>query len=103
MEYYREWHSHTETIYRNLYQRTININDNRRHVHIFYKGKRDQECAAKFWIEANGEKCIEIAYSKLSAKENEAIMKAIDKNWEFINDQIDKTFAGIKTVSKKLK
>ena len=30
-------------------------------------------------------------------------MKAIDKNWEFINDQIDKTFAGIKTLSKKLK
>ena len=81
----------------------IDINDNRRHVHIFYKGKRDQECAAKFWIESNGKKCIEIAYSKLSAKENEAIMKAIDSNWEFINDQIDKIFAGIKTVSKKLK
>ncbi len=30
-------------------------------------------------------------------------MKAIDNNWEFINDQIKKTFAGIKTVSKKLK
>ena len=30
-------------------------------------------------------------------------MKAIDSNREFINDQIDKTFAGIKTVSKKLK
>ena len=41
--------------------------------------------------------------TELSAKENEAIIKAIDNNWEFINEQIDKTFAGIKTASKKLK
>jgi len=81
----------------------IDINDNRRHVHVFYRGKRNQECIAKFWIEANGEKCIEIAYSKLSAKDNDAIMKALDNNWELINKQIDKTFAGIKTISKKLK
>lgn len=81
----------------------IDINDNRRHIHIFYKGKRDQECVAKFWIESNGQKCIEIAYSKLSAKENNAIIAAIDNNWDFINEQIDKTFAGKKTISKKLK
>ena len=37
------------------------------------------------------------------AQENEAIMKAIDNNWDFINEQIDKTFAGQKTISKKLK
>lgn len=81
----------------------IDINDNRRHVHIFYRGKRDQECVAKIWIESNGEKCIEIAYSSLTSKENEAIMNAIDRNWDFINTQIDKTFAGQKTISKKLK
>ena len=57
----------------------------------------------QIWIETNGEKCIEIAYSKLSAKENEAIMKALDKNWDFINEQIDKTFSGIKTESKRIK
>ena len=38
-----------------------------------------------------------------SAKENEAIMKALDKNWDFINEQIDKTFSGIKTESKRIK
>ena len=81
----------------------IDINDNRRHVHVFYRGKRDQECVAKFWIESNGEKCIEIAYSKLSTKENQEIMNAIDHNWGFINKQIEKTFAGQKTVSKKIK
>lgn len=81
----------------------VDVNDNRRHVHIFYKGKRDQECVAKFWIESNGEKFIDIAYSKLSTKENEALMKAIDNNWEFINEQIDKTFAGKKTISKRIK
>ena len=81
----------------------IDINDNRRHVHVFYKGKRDQECVAKFWIERNGEKFIEEAYSKLSAKENAMITNAIDHNWDFINEQIDKTFAGKKTISKQLK
>lgn len=81
----------------------IDANDNRRHVHIFYKGKRDQECVAKYWIESNGVKKIEIAYSKLSSKDNEVLMKAIDKNWEFINEQITKTFAGQKTTNKKLK
>ena len=44
-----------------------------------------------------------LTYSKLSAKENEAIMKALDKNWDFINEQIDKTFSGIKTESKRIK
>lgn len=81
----------------------IDINDNRRHVHIFYRGKRDQECVAKFWIESNGEKCIEVAYSSLTSKENENLIDAISNNWDFINEQIDKTFAGIKTTSKKLK
>ena len=81
----------------------IDINDNRRHVHVFYKGKRDQECVAKFWIERNGEKFIEKAYSQLSAKDDVMIMDAIDRNWDFINSQIDKTFAGEKTVNKKIK
>ena len=44
-----------------------------------------------------------LTYSKLSAKENEAIMVALDKNWDFINEQIDKTFSGIKTESKRIK
>lgn len=30
-------------------------------------------------------------------------MNAIDSNWDFVNEQIDKTFAGQKTISKKLK
>lgn len=81
----------------------IDVNDNHRHIHVFYRGKRNQECAAKFWIEANGEKCIEIAYYKLSSKENPKIITAIDNNWDFINEQIDKTFAGKKTISKKIK
>ena len=39
----------------------------------------------------------------INDKENEAIMKALDKNWDFINEQIDKTFSGIKTESKRIK
>ena len=64
------------------------INDNRRHVHI--------------WIERDGKKCVEIAESQLSAKDNEMLIKAIDKHWEFINSQISKTFRGEKTRIKNI-
>ena len=40
---------------------------------------------------------------RINDNENEAIMKALDKNWDFINEQIDKTFSGIKTESKRIK
>ena len=53
---------------------------------------------AKIWIESGGQKCIEIAYSGLTAKENEMLMSAISSHWEFINEQISKTFRGEKTV-----
>ena len=39
----------------------------------------------------------------INDNENEAIMKELDKNWDFINEQIDKTFSGIKTESKRIK
>ena len=78
------------------------INDNRRHVHIFKKGSRHLNSIAKIWIESKGSKCIEIAYSKLTAKENEMLLTAIDTHWEFINEQISKTFRGEKTKVKDL-
>lgn len=78
------------------------INDNRRHIHIFRKGGRHLRSVAKIWIERNGEKCIEIAESELSAKENAFLTEAIDKHWKFINDQITKTFNGEKTIIKNL-
>lgn len=78
------------------------INDNRRHIHIFKKGSRHLKSVAKIWIESNGQKCIEIAYSYLSAKDNEMLIEAIDSNWEFINEQISKTFKGEKTRVRNL-
>ena len=80
----------------------LDINDNRRHVHVFRKGGRNRKSVAKIWIEANGAKCIEIAESELSAKENAMIVDAIDRHWEFINDQISLTFKGEKTVLKNI-
>jgi hypothetical protein len=76
---------------------SLDINDNRRHVHVFYKGKRHQHSLAKIWIEKNGERCIEIAESKLSQKENKMLVDAISNNWEFINEQITRCFNGEKT------
>jgi len=75
--------------------------ENRRHVHVIYKGKKRSKThrgntVAKFWIEKDGVKCVEVDWSNLSAQEEADIIKAIDKNWETINKQIDKVFAGDK-------
>ncbi len=78
------------------------INDNRRHVHVFRKGSRHMHSVAKIWIEQNGEKSIEIAESQLSTKDNDTLIRAIDKHWEFINNQITKSFNGEKTKIKNI-
>lgn len=81
------------------------INDNRRHVHIFFrrKGARRLKSVAKIWIEKDGVPFVEIAYSSLTKKENDVLLKSITDNWDFINDQISKTFNGEKTIVRKLK
>ena len=76
---------------------SIDANDNRWHVYVFQKGQRHLKSVAKIWIESNGEKCIEIAESTLSAKENKMLVDAIDRHWEYINEQITITFRGEKT------
>ena len=75
--------------------------ENRRHVHVINKGKKRNNThrgntVTKLWIERNGEKFIEVDWSTLTAQEEADIIKAIDKNWETINQQIDKIFAGDK-------
>ena len=78
------------------------INDNRRHVHVFYRNGRHQRSVAKIWIEKDGVQCVEIAESALTAKENKMLMQAITKNWDFLNDQITKCFNGEKTIVKNI-
>ena len=51
---------------------------------------------SKIWIEENGEKKIEIAWSELSADEETVILGAIENYWEILNKQIDDVFAGKK-------
>ena len=77
-------------------------NDNRRHVHVFYRNGRHQRSVAKIWIEKNGEQCIEVAESKLSQKENKMLVEAISKNWKFINEQISRCFNGEKTIVRNI-
>lgn len=78
------------------------INDNRRHIHVFRKGGRHLRSVAKIWIERNGQKDIEIAESLLSAKDNAMIVAAIDKHWNFLNEQITRSFNGEKTRIKNI-
>ena len=78
---------------------SLDVNDNRRHIHVFKKGKRHQQSLAKIWIESDGKQCVEIAESSLSTKENELLVSAINRHWNSINEQITKTFNGEKTIS----
>jgi hypothetical protein len=78
---------------------SLDVNDNRRHVHVFRKGARHMRSLAKIWVESNGEKCVEIAESELSTKENKMLTDAINRHWDYINEQITKTFNGEKTVA----
>lgn len=79
--------------------------ENRRHVHVFprLKGARGKHSVAKVWLESNGVKNVEIHESMLSAKENELLVKIIDDNWDYINEQMTKSFEGKKTQPKEIK
>lgn len=78
------------------------VNDNSRHIHIFRKGGWHLHSVAKIWIERNGIKDIEIAESLLSVKDNAMIVAAIDRHWDFLNEQITRTFNGEKTKVKDI-
>lgn len=80
----------------------LDINDNRRHVHVFRQGGRHLRSVAKIWIEKNGEKCVEIAESELSAKENNLLVDAIDRHWELINERLTRTFRGEKLAPRNI-
>lgn len=74
-------------------------NENRRHIHVIRRGSKKAhigDTVAKIWIEENGEKKIEIAWSELTADEETDIVKVIDKHYNYINECIDKVFDGQK-------
>lgn len=81
----------------------VDAYENRRHVHVYRKGKRTQEVLAKIWIETNGQKDLSVAYSKLTSKQERMILDAIERNWEYINQQITNTFEGRRVIVKNLK
>jgi len=80
--------------------------ENRRHIHVVRRGSKKShrgDTVAKIWMEKNGQKDIEIAWSELSADEEAEIVKAIDDNWEELNRLIDEVFAGKKINIKRIK
>ena len=80
--------------------------ENRRHIHIVRRGSKNShrgDTVAKIWIEENGQKKIEIAWSELTAPEEAEILAAIDAHWEEFNRRIDDIFAGKKIKIKKIK
>ena len=80
--------------------------ENRRHIHVVRRGSKKShrgDTVAKIWIEENGEKKIEVAWSELTADEEDKIIKAIDTHWEQLNQMIDDVFAGKKVQIKRIK
>lgn len=80
--------------------------ENRRHIHVVKRGSKKSHrgnTVAKIWIEENGEKKIEIAWSELSSADEALIINAIDKYWDELNDKIDKVFAGEKIKIRNIK
>ena len=79
----------------------IDATENRRHVHVIYTGNKRSKThrgntVAMIWIGQNGEKCIEVDWSTLNATEEAKVIEIISNNWDTINRQIDKVFAGDK-------
>jgi hypothetical protein len=80
--------------------------ENRRHIHVVRRGSKKShrgDTVAKIWIEENGEKKIEVAWSELTADEEDLIIEAIDKHWDELNRMIDDVFAGKKITIKRIK
>lgn len=80
--------------------------ENRRHIHVVKRGSKKSHrgnTVAKIWIEQNGEKKIEIAWSELSSSDEALIISAIDKYWDELNRKIDKVFAGEKIRIKNIR
>ena len=80
--------------------------ENRRHIHVVRRGSKKShrgDTVAKIWIEENGQKKVEVAWSELSADEETLIIETIDKHWEELNHLIDDVFAGKKIQIKRIK
>ena len=75
------------------------VNENRRHIHVTRRGSKKAHIGntvAKIWIEENGQKKIESAWSELSSDDEADIIHLIDENYDYINECIDKIFNGQK-------
>lgn len=75
------------------------INENRRHIHVIRRGSKKSHIGntvAKIWIEENGKKKIDVAWSELSSDENKMIIGIIEQNYEAINERINRLFSGKK-------
>ena len=80
--------------------------ENRKHIHVVRRGGKHThrgDTVAKIWIEENGQKKIEIAWSELNATEEVEVLSAIDNHWEELNRLIDDVFAGKKIRIKRIK
>lgn len=80
--------------------------ENRRHIHVVRRSSKKAhrgDTVAKIWIEENGVKKIDVAWSELSAADEELIVNVIDEHWNELNQRIEDVFAGKKIQIKNYK
>lgn len=78
----------------------------RRHIHFIRRGAKFShrgETVAKIWIEEEGQKKIEVVWSEMTSKEESEVLDIIDKNWDLINEKIDRVFKDEKVDILKIK
>lgn len=79
--------------------------ENRRHIHVVRRGNKRSHrgnTVAKIWIEKDGKKSIEIAWSVLNSDEEALVLNAIDDHWDELIKMIDDVFEGKKVRIKRI-
>lgn len=74
----------------------------RLHIHVVKPHAHSFEVLAKIWIESNGNKQIEVAYSNLPSKLLSKLLTDLEDNWELVMQQVKAALGGAKVTIIKL-
>lgn len=74
----------------------------RLHIHVVRPHAHGFYVLAKIWIESNGKKQIDVAYSDLPAKHLSQLLSDLEANWELVIQQVKNALGGAKVTIIKL-
>ena len=81
------------------------MNEKRKHIHIYKVNKHSAAFVAKIWLEKNNKKDISVAHygntkdaKAFDTKTERELLSKIDEHWDSIMDKINNFFSGKKLV-----